>query len=435
MSRLAPLLAGLLLTGAVAAAAPPPLPEPLTLGAALAAVDDHHPTLAEAYARHQQAQAGYQLASAERLPTLNLETHLRYLEAYDQNSAPGHNDSHAQLRLQQTLYDFGRSEARLSARDAERNREQYALLESRQQQQLEVMRRFFAVLLADLAQSEAHEAMALAYIRFNKANERQQLGQLSDIERLDQERNYQQMRVAFLEQQAAQRLTRTRLASALNRPQQLASRLVTPPPLERLRPPLEELLQEARDHAPLLARLRAELAAASSEQQAAERERWPLLRGELIGSSQQREVGARSGPFSAALVLEVALFDGGMQRARTAQREAETQQQRARLAQAELLLREQLTELWLQLDHLQQRREALRALANYQELYLDRSRALYELEFTADLGDAMTQTSAVRLQQASNEFELALTWAQIDALRGQFDPTTLFSPATEEPNR
>lgn len=59
-----------------------------------------------------------------------------------------------------------------------------------------------------------------------------------------------------------------------------------------------------------------------------------------------------------------------------------------------------------------------KALADYRDLYLDRSRALYELDIKTDLGDTMTQTSAARLRGAATRDALALAWAQVDALLG-----------------
>ena len=55
---------------------------------------------------------------------------------------------------------------------------------------------------------------------------------------------------------------------------------------------------------------------------------------------------------------------------------------------------------------------------DYRELYLDRSRALYEMEVRTDLGDAMVQMSAVRLDRARAVFDWMLTRAQLAALSG-----------------
>lgn len=59
---------------------------------------------------------------------------------------------------------------------------------------------------------------------------------------------------------------------------------------------------------------------------------------------------------------------------------------------------------------------------DYRELYLDRSRALYELEVKTDLGDAMTEISAVRLDMAQAEFDWMMTQARLKALAGRLLP-------------
>jgi hypothetical protein len=59
---------------------------------------------------------------------------------------------------------------------------------------------------------------------------------------------------------------------------------------------------------------------------------------------------------------------------------------------------------------------------DYRELYLDRSRALYELEVKTDLGDAMTEMSAVRLDVAHTEFAWMMAQAELAALAGRLLP-------------
>ena len=53
------------------------------------------------------------------------------------------------------------------------------------------------------------------------------------------------------------------------------------------------------------------------------------------------------------------------------------------------------------------------------DLYLDLSRALYEQEVQADLGDAMVKSSEARLRTAETEFAIARTWARIGLLTGK----------------
>ena len=57
-------------------------------------------------------------------------------------------------------------------------------------------------------------------------------------------------------------------------------------------------------------------------------------------------------------------------------------------------------------------------MGNYRDLYLDRSRALYELEVRTDLGDAMSQISDVRLRRARIMFDWAMNEAKLRAMTG-----------------
>ena len=94
-------------------------------------------------------------------------------------------------------------------------------------------------------------------------------------------------------------------------------------------------------------------------------------------------------------------------------------ERRAGIARQELELRQAVLDLWLEIGSLRARLQELDSLGRYRDLYLDRSRALYEMEVTADLGDAMVGTSDHRLQQARAEYDMALAWAHLDALTGR----------------
>jgi hypothetical protein len=72
--------------------------------------------------------------------------------------------------------------------------------------------------------------------------------------------------------------------------------------------------------------------------------------------------------------------------------------------------------LWQQIKVLGTRLQQMKTKADFNELYLDRSRALYDLEVKTDLGDAMVAMSATRYQQAQVEFDLALAWIELDMI-------------------
>ena len=73
----------------------------------------------------------------------------------------------------------------------------------------------------------------------------------------------------------------------------------------------------------------------------------------------------------------------------------------------------------MELEVLELQREEMRALGEYRELYLDRSRALYEMEVQSDIGDAQAKISDYHYRKTETEYRIAVAWAQLDALRGR----------------
>lgn len=125
-------------------------------------------------------------------------------------------------------------------RDDRRDVAWSTLLTAEDQQRLEIMQRFYDVLLADLSFSRDSEAMAVAYIQFDRAAAREELGQFSPLAVAELEAGYQLIRRQRAASEAAQRVTRSLLAQALGRPDDLPRDLVTPD-LDTQPAPLPEL--------------------------------------------------------------------------------------------------------------------------------------------------------------------------------------------------
>ena len=149
----------------------------------------------------------------------------------------------------------------------------------------------------------------------------------------------------------------------------------------------------------------------------------PMLSGEFEAGVNTRPSGG-SDTLRAGVLLEIPFAGRGRRDAEVAQREAELTAAGAALRRVEMEVRQALLESWLALDTLAKERESTEAFAVYRDFYLDRSRALYEHEVRADLGDAMVQISESALRNARADFELALAWARIHGLTGR-DPDTL----------
>ncbi len=119
-----------------------------------------------------------------------------------------------------------------TGRDDQRNRPLDALLDPIDAQRLEILARFFDVLLADLSFSRYSEAMAVAYIQYDRANVRRELGQISELRVAELETVYQDVLRKRAASQISQRLTRSLLAQAIGRPDELPRDLSQPRPPE-----------------------------------------------------------------------------------------------------------------------------------------------------------------------------------------------------------
>ncbi len=395
-----------------------PLPSPLTLQQALEIADQAHPDLQLADAALELARARYQKAGAVNDFELGFTAELRAIDpselAYDQTR----NDSLARLNLSRQLYDFGRTAHTEEAAEAALDSRQWQLQEVRQQRRLEVMRRFFDVLLADFRYARDNEALSIAYVRYDQASNRQELGRAADIEVLELESLYQQTRRQLAASRNQQRITRSQLAISLNRPNDLPADLEIPDlEVQSLEQELGAWTQRVLQENPHLRSLRADVKAARKQLQASEAEDNPVLRGELEAATYERELGGRN-PLTAALIIEVPLYTGNRTDARRAEQRALLQQKEAELAAYELQLHQQVLDIWMELERLRQQGEELQVTADYRELYLDRSRTLYEMDMQTDLGDSMTQIADIQWQRAQNKYDTLLLQARLKALTG-----------------
>lgn len=409
------------------------LPQPLSLGQALELSEDHHPTLA-------RSRAALALARAERLRTEaddNLEVGLsldaRYVEPAGLSAlglADEHNDSRAELYVSKRLYDFGRSSRSVEAAQADERSRSLVLQDERARQRLRIMQTFFNVILSDMEAARDTEAMATAFVTLDRARDRNALGQVSDVDVLALDDAYQAQLARLRASESRQRSSRSLLAQALNRPRDLPGELLKPelPGNRTPLPDYETLVGYALAHNPRYLAQSEALEAARLKVEASRALARPTLSTEISATAYEQDVGSRD-PFRASLILDIPLYTGGRVDARVAEAQAQSDDLKARLRELEFALRQDLLETWQAIQNLHTRREQARVRLEYRDLYLDRSRARYELDIEADLGDAMAEQTGAFLFEAQTEFELALAWARIALLTGEpaFDP--LLPPA------
>lgn len=397
-----------------------PLPEPLTLEYALSQVDIIHPDLQVNEAAIKAARAEQQQLESDTGINTRLIGRLRWVEPPSFNPDRSRDDHRIGIEVDKTLYDFGRSDSSLQAVQQKLVSQKLLYEESRQQRRIEIMQRYFDVVLADLSFYQHNEAMAVAFIELDKRRDRNELGQVSDIQVMEQEAVYQRVRKQRFASQNRQRMTRARLAYVLGRPGQLpdtVSRPDTLPHLSRKLPEVEQLQLQALQNSHVLRAIRARVSATQAELAAARAGDNPVLYGLAEANAYSKE-RANYDKWRIGVQLEVPLTTGGRIDADAAKQQAELYRLQAELAAAEEEIKQLVLELWLELDALLIQREQMQAQMDYRELDLDRSRALYELEVKTDLGDSMVRVTEAEREALLTDFNVALTWEKMDTLTG-----------------
>jgi outer membrane protein TolC len=407
-----------------------PLTDPLTLEQALAMADQPHPDLDAAQARLDGAHAGFDKAQSQTgvhsYLDLTPQTVLPALRVPGDNMVP---DSRARWYASVRLYDFGQTRAQEDAARAGIAAREFAFVDARLARRLEIMVRYFDVILADLRYAADNEVMAEYYVTFDRARDRHELGQVSDVDLLALESQYQQTLVTRTQSQKRQASTRSRLALALNRPDSLPRNLVRPVlgDLEREAPEYKTLYEQARQHNPAVLAMRRDVDAARASLAAQRARIRPVLSAEAEAAWYERKFASRD-ELRATLNLRVPIYQGGEDKADVAASLARLHEKEASLARAELELRQTVLDLVQEIETLKVEYGAAKKKVAYRDLYVDRSRALYEMEVRTDLGDAMAQITTAQWEAAQAEFRLALAWAKTDALTG----VLVVSGSTEE---
>ncbi|MEW5837979.1 MAG: TolC family protein [Pseudomonadota bacterium] len=418
-STLAWSLLALCLAGSATGALAAPLPQPLSLQAALnLAADESHFDLQLRAADLDAARAGLRSAQGEKDLVIGFEARARYIDAAELSPDQSHNDSAAVVVARKRLFDSGRSAALESAAQASIEGEEQRMQLALQQRKLDVMRAFYDVLLADQAFALSNERMAIVYVDYDKVKDRRELGQLSQVDLLRVQTGYEEALHERNLAETRQRTTRVKLAAALGDVAQLPASL-SEPDLAHLQtrqsPDLETLIKTALEQNPQLLALRHKLQATTEQVKAVRAKRMPVVDAIVEGGAYNREVGSND-PFRAGLVFSAPLLAGGALDGEVARAEAEKRRVQAMALRAETELRQRLTELVLEIGVLRKTVAGDKVRSDFRDLYMERSRTLYEMEVSTDLGDSMVQMTDAKLRATRTLYALSLAWAELDAL-------------------
>ena len=167
--------------------------------------------------------------------------------------------------------------------------------------------------------------------------------------------------------------------------------------------------------------LRAQVEAARGRVASARAEYLPVLSAEAETAVYSRDLSSND-RWRAGLVLDVPLYQGARVSAQVSKQRAALNGQEAGLEDRRREVQQAVLETWLELESLLIQKQARDAQAKFRELYLDRARAVYEMELRSDLGDAMVELTNSNLQTARNHYQIVLAWARLKALtRSEFE--------------
>lgn len=396
-----------------------PLPNPLTLKYLL----NDFPLKSGANLL-AQAQSRVALAQAQTLNSTNgfkidLEGRLTRREFTEEPQ----NHNLLALHFGKVLYDGDLNkiyqESLYALSDAAQIKQQAQL----ENHKLQVMSAFFDALLADFQYRIDNEAMAVEYIAFDKSKDQHSLSRLSDVQLLEAENTYQ--KALLKRSRSEQNLLKMRLylANAIGyadaRPDKLAF-----PNLSAFdqRDPkslsLNELQKQVEQH-PLLQALKTQWEGQLKQVQAAHQMNRPKLRADAWVGQLSSHPELREGRWRADLSLAMPLYDSGLQQARVEEEKAKLISYQAQYEELAQALRQEVTDLYFQIQMLAAEEKSNNLFADYADLYLDYSRALYENESATDLGDSMVRLSQANYNQVEWQFRKALLWAKLDYLLGK----------------
>jgi outer membrane protein TolC len=391
--------------------------ERLTLEEALESVAAPHPDRRIAESDLAQARADRREAASRQDFNLFLDGSLRTGRQPGGDWKP---DNIGRIVARKPLFDFGRSSQAIAAADEEVKARQEALYTMESLRRIDIMARYFDVLMADRQYAADNEFMAVAYVAWDNAKDRFKVGKFSRPDLLKLEAEYQDIRERRNASEQRMRSSRQQLAQALYRPDSLPEELAEPQLKENARPvpEYETLLPWVMARNPRVLALQAQLAASDARLAAIRAERNPTLDAEVIGGAYSRESITRD-EASAGLVFTIPLYQGERVDARIARELAKRERSAAELEKLRFDLSDTLLATRQEIEWLRgSSRPAADKQIEYRDWALERARAEYELELKTNLGTSMAETQVAQIRRKQVEYRLALALARLQALSG-----------------
>ena len=397
------------------------LPEPLTLEAALKYADntDHFQVHLSDESIRESIAAAEQIESINGVK-VNLSGQIRQVGIPSTSNTTEENDSALHLFVRKPLYDFGKSSRRESLAELNVELKQLERQYLIEQRELSITQKYFDVLNADNDFIRQNEDLSIWFIRMDRTRERKELGLASDLDLLESQAVYEVVRQTRYNSEHLQRLTRTLLAEELGFPNSPPNNMSTPELRSdtKITDDVEALIQRAYQHSLKMAIQQKQLTISKKALEIAEDVSGPKIDAELQVSDYARPSIYRD-DWRASIYFDVPLYDGSAEKSAKKQALAKYQQSLSELQKVRSDIRLTVLQLWQSILQSSLRLSGNIINQDYRDMYLDRSRAEYELEFQTDLGDAMVQYSDSRKQMYQSRYDLELAWRKLEKLVGR----------------
>lgn len=401
------------------------LPEPLSFNAALTFAEKQY------HYSFQLNNSAIKVAEAKSLAqqssddlSVDLKGYLRKVGVSEVGDPENDNDSKVSLIAKKKLYDFGLTDKQnkfnniavlIKRLEFELKKEQYLL---------KVIEAYFNVLKADNEYLTHNENMSIAFIRFNRAQEHQELGITSDLDILKAQSNYELVRQQRYLSESKQRFTRQVLSELLgssNLPDQLEIPVFNE---QNIIDDVDLLIDLAFKNSKEMRWQQARLIQSQQAIKVASNTFSPVIEAELELTDYQR-VSAFRDDWRASINFNIPLYAGDKKNSGVKLAQANHQQSLANIKQTESNIRLKVLELWQTIKQKTLELEGAKIKQEYRDLYLEQSRANYELEYKSDLGDSMVQFSKSRAERYQIEFDLESAWRQLTQLVGHNNQSQL----------
>lgn len=355
----------------------------------------------------------------------------RYVYAIDPSEGNDINDSYYFLGTSKILSDFGRTKQLSQAAEADIRADAIEFVSFRFLRRLQIIQAYLRVLLADQRYAVDDEKMTILYLQYDKARERHDLGEVSDVDLIGLESAYRSELLVRMRAANRQSEARAGLAVLLNRPDDFPAELQpVQADIKNIKiSEYQDLLATALNNNPELTAQDERVKAAEARLQHSRMSTRPVLDSSLELGNYERRYG-EGGKWRVGVNLIVPFREGGRFKAEIAKHAAELQKEQAKYQLMKNSLRKTVLELVQELEVLKVAVESADVRLEYRDQYLDRSRSVYELEIKTDLGDAAANMTEAQWNADKVRFDLLLTLGNIDALLG-IDPAKRFLESVE----